>query len=73
MAKKKIELKWSKRENDWVFHYPDNAGKSMMGVLFDMVKISGHRMDWETDLKTMLEERGYDYKSLRIFINKKEE
>lgn len=70
MANKKIQLRWSKKENDWLFNYPDNAGKSMMGVFFDMVKTTGHRTDWEQGLMTMLTERGYDYRTLRITCDK---
>ena len=70
MRKQKIELKWSKRKKDWEFHWSDNSGKSMMGVFFDMIKVNGHRMDWEEDLEKMLTERGYDYKSLKISCNK---
>lgn len=72
MAKKeKIELKWSNKENDWLFNYPDNAGKSMADVFFDMIKTTGHRTDWKQDLKQMLEERGYDYSTLKITVKKK--
>jgi len=71
--KKKIELRWSKRERDWLFNYPDNAGCTMMGVFFDMVKTTGHRTDWQQELKKMLEERGYDYTTLKITCQKKEE
>ena len=67
---KELKLRWSKKENDWVAHYPDLAGKSMIGVLFDMVKTTGHRIDWEEDLKTMLTERGYDYTTFQITCKK---
>lgn len=71
--KSKIELKWSKREKDWIFNYPDNDGCSLMGVFFEMTKTTGHRTDWQEELKDMLEERGYDYTSLKITVNKKDE
>lgn len=70
MKKEKIKLSWSKKENDWVFDYPDNSGHTMAGVLFEMIKTTGHRIDWEEDLMTMLSERGYDYKTLKITCNK---
>ena len=70
MAKKKIQLRWSKKERNWLFSYPDDAGKSMMGVFFDMVKATGRRTDWEQGLMTMLAERGYDYRTLRITCDK---
>lgn len=70
MTKEKIQLRWSKREKDWLFKYPDNAGNTMMGVFFDMVKTTGHRTDWEEDLITMLTERGYDHKTFKITCDK---
>jgi hypothetical protein len=72
MGKPAIKLKWSKRENDWLFDYPDNNGKSLMGVFFEMTKTTGHRVDWEEDLKTMLTNAGYDYTTLKITVSKKE-
>jgi len=72
MGKPAIKLKWSKRENDWIFDYPDNKGESLMGIFFDMMKTTGHRTDWEEDLKTMLTNAGYDYTTLKITVSKKE-
>jgi hypothetical protein len=72
MGKPVIKLKWSKRENDWVFDYPDNSGKFLMGVFFEMMKTTGHRVDWEENLKTMLTNAGYDYTTLKITVSKKE-
>ncbi len=69
-SKKKIVLKWSNRENDWKFYYPDNAGCLMMGVFFDIIKTTGHRIDWKEDLNKMLTDRGYDYKTLKITCEK---
>lgn len=65
-----IKLRWSKKEKDWLFSWIDNSGKGLMGVFFDMIKISGHRMDWKKELKTMLEEHGYDYTTLKITVKK---
>jgi hypothetical protein len=70
MRNKQIKLRWSIKENDWLFDYPDNDGKSIMGVFFDMVKTTGHRVDWQQELKEMLTERGYDYKSFKITCDK---
>ena len=72
MGKPVIKLKWSKREKDWVFDYPDNNGKSLMGVFFEMTKTTGHHVDWEENLKTMLTNAGYDYTTLKITVSKKE-
>lgn len=70
MKKKQIKLRWSKRERDWLFDYPDLAGKSLMGVFFEMMKTTGHRIDWQEDLKSMLAEKGYDYQTLKITCDK---
>lgn len=67
---KEIKLTWSKKENDWLFNYSDNAGCSLMGVFFDILTISGHRMDWKEDLITKLTKNGYDYKTLKITCKK---
>ena len=71
MTKEKIILRWSRKENDWLFDYPDSAGRSLMGPFFDMMKTTGHRTDWQQDLKPMLEEQGYDYTTLKITVKKK--
>ncbi len=82
--KDKIVLNWSKRENDWMFHYPDRAGSSLMTILFEMLKIEEnirfHRMELKDGkqverknietLKQMLTERGYDYTTFKITCNK---
>lgn len=67
----KIELKWSKREDDWIFNYPDHEGATMAGPFFEMVKTTGYRIDWKEKLGKMLEDRGYDYKTLKITCKKK--
>lgn len=66
----KLVLKWSKRQRDWLVNYEDRAGKHLCGVLFDMVKTTGHRVDWQQDLKTILTEKGYDYTTLKITCKK---
>lgn len=68
--KEEIKLCWSKKEEDWLFSYPDLAGKSLMGVFFDLIKTTGHRMDWEQSLSNMLKERGYDPTTLKIICKK---
>lgn len=40
-----FRLRWSKKENDWLFEYNDNAGKSLMNLFFDMLKIEKN-IDW---------------------------
>lgn len=42
----------------------------MMGVFFEMVKTTGHRTDFKEGLMTMLAERGYDYRTLKITCDK---
>lgn len=68
--KDRIRLVWSKLEKDWRFSYPDNAGHSLAGVFFDMVKTTGHRVDWRDDLKNMLANHGYDFQTLKITCDK---
>ena len=70
MKKKQIKLIYSKKEKDWLFNFPDNEGNSLAGVFFDMVKTTGHRTDWFRDLKIILTEKGYDYKSFKITCDK---
>lgn len=70
MKKKQIKLRWSKKENDWLFNAPDDAGHTMAGVFFEMTKTTGHRVDWQEGLMTMLAERGYDYRTLKITCDK---
>lgn len=82
----KIRLYWSKKENDWMMYYPDLAGKSLLGVFFEMLKVeenisflkyeprieNGERVLRENpqDLKQLLTERGYDYRTLKITCEK---
>lgn len=40
-----FRLRWSKKENDWLFEYNDNNGKTLMGLFFDMIKIEKN-IDW---------------------------
>jgi hypothetical protein len=40
-----FRLRWSKKEKDWLFEYNDNAGKSLMSLFFDMLKIEKN-IDW---------------------------
>lgn len=67
-----IKLRWSKSDKDWKFSYPDRAGRGLMGVFFDLLKTTGHRMDWEKTLEQMLDEHGYDKTTLTITCKKKQ-
>ena len=40
-----FRLRWSKKENDWLFEYNDKAGKTLMNLFFDMLKIEKN-IDW---------------------------
>lgn len=40
-----FRLRWSKKHNDWVYEYSDNAGKSLTGLFFEMLKIEKN-IDW---------------------------
>jgi hypothetical protein len=65
-----IKLFWSKKDKDWKFNYPDRAGKSLMGVFFDLIKTKGHRMDWEIELSDILRAHGYDPTTFEITCKK---
>lgn len=72
--KKKVKLAWSKKENDWKFDYPDNAGSSLAQVFFSMIRyrtLSGlYISEQQKEFKKLLEERGYDYTTLKITCEK---
>ena len=70
MKKIQVVMKWNKKEQDWYFTYPDRLGKGLMGPFFDMTKTTGHRIDWEQNLKSMLSEAGYDYTTFKITCDK---
>lgn len=53
-----------------VFNYPDNDGGNLMCVFFDILKTTGHRIDWQKGLKDILTEHGYDYKTLKNTCDK---
>ena len=40
-----FRLRWSKKENDWLFEYNDRAGKTLMTLFFDILKIEKN-IDW---------------------------
>jgi hypothetical protein len=77
-----VKLFWTEKEKDWNFKYPDNAGGSMAGLFFDMLKIEEnikflqpnilHPKDIPPTLIQFLEERGYDYTTLKLTIQKKQ-
>ena len=71
MRTKETHLRWSVKENDWTFKYPDNKGKSLATIFFDMLKVENNLpfVDGKT-LKELLTERGYDYKSFKITVDK---
>lgn len=66
----KVKMYWSKRNKDWTFNYPDRSGKLLMGVFVDMLKTTGHRTDWQQDLKTILRDHGYDPDTFQITCKK---
>jgi hypothetical protein len=84
MTKVQFKLNWSKKEKDWLFHYPDDAGRSCMGLFFEMLKIEDNisfimnefkngalkKKAKPQTLKEFLTERGYDYKTLKITCDK---
>ena len=80
MKDNEIKLSWSKREKDWLFSYPNNAGKSLMDVFFGMMRIEENLRFLQPNilnpnavpqtLKEMLTERGFDYTTLKITCKK---
>lgn len=53
-----FRLRWSKKENDWLFEYNDRNGKSLMNLFFDMLKIEKN-INW---LKKIWIDGDYDSK-----------
>ncbi len=80
MKTEKIKLSWSKKEDDWQFHYPDRMGNRLTGLFFEMLKIEENIRFLQPNildpdrkpptLKQMLTESGYDYKTLKITCEK---
>ena len=36
--RKKVTVKWSKRENDWISNYPSRNGRITGNAFFDMIQ-----------------------------------
>jgi len=58
-----LGVTWSKRENDWMIHYPRKCDG---WLIHDVI-----RKDEFQDLVKELDKRGYDTETLRISIKKK--
>lgn len=73
----KLTLKWSKRENDFIVHYPRRADgnltlNSIVGdqLIYNVTKrIEGNPFPFDSyNFKDELEKRGYDLKTLKFSI-----
>lgn len=68
MSTHRAIVKWSKKENDWVCHYPDRNGRIFGNNIFSMIK------DWEKfmreDFREHLRKGGYDPDSFRVSVKK---
>jgi hypothetical protein len=77
--KDKVSLKWSKKENDWLMKYPNNAGKGVGGTFFNMIRKLEEFMskDWEgkptgfTSLRQYLGDSGFDPDTFTISVQVK--
>lgn len=67
--KRQLKVKWSKREDDLEFHYPDHSanGQYLSYVLSHLKKDSNGN-----SILQELDQRGYDIKTLKISIDKKD-
>ena len=74
----KVTLKWSKRERDWIIHYPNKAGATVGSAFFDMIRKFDEFMsrDWEgkptgyTDFREYLSNAGYNPDTFQIIVKK---
>jgi hypothetical protein len=73
MSQPQIKLVWSKKENDWLYSYPDSSGKFMMSVFFDFPKLKINGCEGAPILKEFLEMNGYDSTTLKITCKKKKQ
>lgn len=65
-SESKLQLRWGKREKDWMIDYPDKPdGWLMHGLL--------RGDDTLPELIKELEERGYDLTTLRISVERKKQ
>lgn len=62
---KTLRVYWSKREKDWMINYPTSASGHMMSDL-----LAG-RIDFKEFIEE-LKERGYDTRSLKLSVQKRE-
>lgn len=63
MASEKLRLIWSKKENDFIYHYPKKSdGWLLHGLL---------KSDEWVDFQGELEKRGYDIKTIKLEVTKK--
>lgn len=77
--RKKVTVKWSKRENDWISNYPSRNGRITGNAFFDMIQKFEEFMskDWQgkptefTNLRDYLSNGGFDPDTFTISVKEK--
>lgn len=64
-AEDSIQIKWSKREKDWMIYYPNSPDGWLTN---DFVGGRDTFQDWVKELK----QRGYDLSTLKISVRKQQ-
>ena len=70
MSNKTLVIKWSKREGGFVARHPDSDYSDLGHMLIASLS-RGFEAIYQAKLVPMLDELGYDPKSLKITINRK--
>lgn len=68
--KKKLTLKWSKKEKDLICHYPNSQDGGLIFDAFTGEKYHRLSDEWSKSFVKELEERGYDITTLKFSIEK---
>lgn len=63
-----LKVRWSKKENDFLIEWGDGTGKANGGWINDWVTF---HVGFNNNLAKEMESRGFDPKSLRIYMRKK--
>ncbi len=77
--RKKVTVKWSKRENDWISNYPSRNARITGNSFFDMIQKFEEFMskDWQgkptefTNLRDYLSNGGFDPDTFTISVKEK--
>ena len=66
-----LYCRWSKRENDLLYHYPQTSDGSVLAMFFESLRTQVTTDKVETSLREELDKRGYDLKTLKFSIKRK--